>query len=261
MEDQEVFISVQEDNMKQKNYYPSIVVLANQLGKIEQNGGRIINKTELRNHMASTLNLSRYKCNSIIDVFLDLKLNEQGQNKDELYLLPVKQSFLKMLGSTAKYCINNLNILDFKIYCYLYNKYNIHKFYNHIENYYFSEKEIRQACGYNTNNANVINQFKQALITLEKLGLIDYNHKNVGRPGKHGTYHELYAVYDYSPVQKEALQETIDEKHELTDNLVQEAMLLENNLENAELTEAQKLYVEECEKAKALGRNNPWFMD
>lgn len=255
--DDHVLISVSKEHMSNKNYEPSVVVLANELGYVdEENQHRCISRAQLIAQMKSVLKLSKYKCGIILDVFVESGLIKQGDTKDELYLNLIQHSFLKLLMTTARYCLEHLSNNEFKIYCYLFNKYNMHIYYQHTENYFFSEKEVAEAIGYKGRNPNTVRMIKESLLTLRELGLIDYDLESIGRPGKHGTYHELYCVRDYSPVQTEALQQTIDECKQLPDELVRDAVVLGSDLSAAELTESQQQYLEEV-------RNNGivWRLD
>lgn len=260
--DDNVLISVDEEHMKEKNYDPGVIVVANGIGYIDNEKRRHFTRAELIAQMKTVLKLTKYKCGIILDVFIDAGIISEGENKNELYLNPIRHNFLKMLMTTAKYCLEHLSNNEFKIYCYLFNKYNMHIYYQHIENYFFSEKEVAEAIGYKGRNPNTVRMIKECLLTLRELGLIDYDLESVGRPGKHGTYHELYAVYDYSPVQTEALQQTIDECKQLPDEFVRDAVVLGNDLSAAELTENQQQYLNEVRKAKELGNNGSlWRLD
>lgn len=259
MVDDSVLISVDEKHMQQKNYEPGVMVVAKDIGYINQDNERYVNRSELIARMKEVLHLTKYKCSIILDVFIQSGLISQGKNKNELYLNPIKNNFLKILMTTARYCLEHLSSNEFKIYCYLFNKYNMHIYYHHYENYYFSEKEVAESIGYRGRNPNTTRMIKESLLTLKELGLIDYNEESVGRPGKHGIYHELYGVFEYSPVQERALQQTINENKALPDNLVVDAVTLGSDLSNIELTENQQRYLEEVQKAKELGRSaNIW---
>jgi hypothetical protein len=93
----------------------------------------------------------------------------------------------------------------------LLDKYELHlKYYKNGENYFFSKVQLLEGIGYSKNTktwAQAIN----ALNTLEELGFISYNHTAVGRPGKHGTYLELYWVNKYGKVQIKASEDLIKE--------------------------------------------------
>lgn len=250
--DENVLISVSDEHMKEKNYDPGVIVVANEIGYIDEEKRRHFTRAELIAQMKKVLKLTKYKCGIILDVFIDAGIISEDGDKNKLYLNPIRNHFLKILMTTAKYCLEHLSTNEFKIYCYLFNKYNMHLYYRHVENYYFSEKEVAEAIGYKGRNPQTVRMIKESLLTLRELGLIDYNIESVGRPGKHGTYHELYAVYDYSPVQVEAVQQTVDEFPLLEDvEILQDAAAL-----GAVLNDEQEKYLEEVNKAKELGNSS-----
>ena len=124
----------------------------------------------------------------------------------------LKTNFLKLLRSTTKFCIDGISDFAFKVYCYLFNKYNINQTYckHHKENFFFSKKQILADLGYSRGQDKLV-QLTNVLTLLQDLKMINYNEKGIGRPGNHGTYHELYKVNEYSPTQVRALNVTIEE--------------------------------------------------
>ncbi len=220
-----ILVSVAEDHMQIRNYEPGVAALASTFGRVEDDR-RIINRTELTDNMKKLFGLSKYKCKQIIDVLLETGLFEQGESVNELYVVQLTTNFLKMFVTTVRFCCEHLSTFTFKVYCYLFNKYNMHIYYQYNDNYFFSEKEILESIGY-SRNVNIRRRLKESLKILKKLGLIEYSEEAAGRPGKHGVYHELYAVYNYSPIQKNALQELVDEGEKLSPNIVSEAAAME----------------------------------
>lgn len=187
-----MLLDISDKVMKEKNYDMQVGVLANFTGYIDaEKECRVIPKVDFLDSMKKTLKLTKYKSKIIIETFLELGI--LTEDKDNYYLSPRKTSFLKLLVPTAKYCLDALSPLSFKVYCFLLNKYNINQFYKHQTNYFFSKKEILESLGYSDSGKNYT-MISEILATLSKIGLISYNTELVGRPGSHGLYHELYSV-------------------------------------------------------------------
>ena len=89
------------------------------------------------------------------------------------------------------------------------NKYDLHlAYFKGKDNYFFNKKELLEGVGYANSAANR-KRLDDALMLLEKLDYIHYNHQYVGRPGKHGLYLELYKVNKYGNAQIKSAKETI----------------------------------------------------
>lgn len=206
MDDKCIMLNVDKDNMKQKNYDLKVLAIANFQGYVDtERNCRVIDKKEFLANMKNVLKMTKHKCGIVTEALVELDIiREEGSN---YCLNPVTAPFLKLYAPTVKYLINNLSPFNFKLYCYLLNKYNINKAYNLMDNYFFSKKELLEVCGYSRAQKNLL-MLEQGLNTLEELALISYNHNSVGRPGKHGTYHELYWVSDAANAQITAAKET-----------------------------------------------------
>ncbi len=218
-----IMLDIHPDNMKEKNYNLRGMALSNFLGTVDlATNQRIIEKSEFIGQLKQILKLTKYKCKVIVQTFLDLNIIEEDNKY--YYINPVSSNFLKLVVPTARYCINNLSDFCFKVYCYMLNKYNIHMAYRHYENYFFSFKEVLNDLGY-SNYASNMNMLQQALTTLEELGFIEYEHEAKGRPGKHGTYHELYTVNQIAPVQVKAAKNYVNNGYEITDDIIEDVLL------------------------------------
>ncbi len=223
-----VFISVAKEHMKEKNYNPKAIVIAQDLGYIKE-GNRVIDRQEFTAYLQETLKMTKYKCKKVIDTFVDTGILLKDKIDDNLLIMPsLKGNFLRLLRSTTRFCLNGLSDFAFKVYCYLFNKYNINQTYQHNENFFFSKKQILEDLGYSRGQDKLI-QLNDALSILQDLHMISYNEEAVGRPGKHGTYHELYRVYEYNPTQVKALDVTIKELGtEVTEDLIADRKSIEN---------------------------------
>ena len=218
-----IMLDVHPEAMKEKNYNLRGVALSNFLGTVNPaTNQRAIDKQEFLSQLKQMLKLTKYKCKIIVQTFIDLNIIEEDDKY--YYFNPVSSNFLKLVVPTAKYCINNLSDFCFKVYCYMLNKYNIHVAYRHLENYFFSYKELLNDIGYSNSTVNM-NMLQQALTTLEELGFIEYEHIAQGRPGKHGTYHELYSVNQIAPVQIKAAKNYIENGYKVDEDILEDVLL------------------------------------
>lgn len=162
----------------------------------------MFSKSTFRSTLKNSLKIGYRKANKILDTFEELGcIYVEG---DECRLNKVSgNSFLKMDLRTMKYCLDNLSDANFKIYCYLFNKYNLHNAYKYEENYFFSKQELLDMLGYQKNGES-FKKVTSHLMTLRKLGLINFRDQWVCRG--QGRYYELHAVYPQSNVQIEMAQ-------------------------------------------------------
>ena len=210
MAKEEIFVDVSPDKMQIRNYDPYLTIASTRVGWGDSdNDYLIVPKTEYRAFLKKKLKLSQYKCNALIKVYIDLGMIKE--DKDYYYFYPARTRFISLTIPTAVYFLDNISDFVFKVYCWLLDKYELHlKYYKNGENFFFSKVQLLEGIGYSKNTktwAQAIN----ALNTLEELGFISYNHVAVGRPGKHGTYLELYWVNKYGKVQIKASEDLIKE--------------------------------------------------
>lgn len=187
----EMFLSMEEEKLKNKNYDISALALANMSGYVDKEiKKRVFRKSEFKGLLKERMGICSRKAEIILNTFRDIGCIEIDE--DICKLNPVNNSFLKLNFETAKYCVDFLTPLSFKVYCYLFNKYNIHKEYNYREGYYFSKKELLQITGYYYNNRNS-EMMETCLQTLVDVGLIE-----IGEPafryGHNGKFRALYKV-------------------------------------------------------------------
>lgn len=199
----EVMISVAPEHNKEKNYNgaPSVVsALVNHMYDVETKAVAV-EKALFRREMKKRWHLTKYKIDKIMDAYKMLEL--VTEDKNFYYFRPISSYFVKLPIETAIFCANHLSEFDFKLYCWLLNKYQWHP-----KNLYcFSFREIAREFGYNDSYAPNLNKIEEALRVLEKLGLIKYQHEAKGRMGSHGTYHMLYEVNTVTNVQIEQAEE------------------------------------------------------
>ena len=210
MKKKEIFVDVSPEKMQIRNYDPYLTVASTQVGWGDsKNDYLIVPKNEYRAFLKNKLKLSQYKCNALIKVYIDLDMIKE--DKDYYYFYPARTRFISLTIPTAVYFLDNLSDFVFKVYCWLLDKYELHlKYYKNGENFFFSKIQLLEGIGY-TKGTKVWAQTINALNTLEELGFIKYNHEAVGKPGKHGTYLELYWVNKYGSVQVKANKDLIKE--------------------------------------------------
>lgn len=187
-----ISLSIHPDKMKNKNYDISVVALATlDCEWLDDDKSRKIAKTEFRARLKTVLKMTNYKIKIVVNTLIDLRVMDEDDN---CYVInAVEAPFVRLNISTVRFCLENLDPLSFKVYCYLANKFNIHRTYGITENYFFSAAELISVIGYGRNHQSHIKMLG-ILELLEGIGLIQYSEESVGRPGKHGTYHELYNV-------------------------------------------------------------------
>lgn len=112
--EEEVFISVKDDHMTQRNYDPMLSLIASQTGYINETY-RVIEKTEFIRLLRERLKLTRYKAKTIIQIYIDLGLITED-NKYYRFN-PIQKYFIKITLSNAIYFIDNLSSYVFKVYC------------------------------------------------------------------------------------------------------------------------------------------------
>ena len=245
-----VLLEVHPNKMKNKQYNLQALGLANLQGYIDKKeDGRIINKKEFRKELKRILKITYYKIDVIIKTFVALEVLID-YDKDYWKINPVVAPYVKIPVATVKYCINQLSADNFKIYCYLLNKYNIHTYYNHKENYFFSGSELLEMMGYFANDQKNRLKIKSSLDVLEQLGFIEYNHQQIGRPGKHGVYYELYKVNDTGTVQKKTAQEWVDTHEYISVDVAEDILLPEVYIDDQ-----KKQRLENDLKQLTLGEN------
>lgn len=203
----DLLISVAEEHMQNKQYDPQLYLASYNKGYIvEQNGVtyHYVDKKELKKAIKDVLHKTYYKCTVLINTYIDLGLITET---DEFYVFnSVDKPFVGLTVDTVKFCLDYLNELPFKVYCYLMSKYVKHLYikekYNRNENYFFSKTEIALALGYTKQEKNIL-LIQRALTVLEDVGLVSFS-KSYQRPGHKGYYHELYWVRQYSKTQIKA---------------------------------------------------------
>lgn len=206
----DIRFNIEEEYMSNKIYNPLALSIIHLDGEWSKDIARkYINKTKFRGLLNEKFGMTRKTVKRFIDCMLKLGfLKEDGNN---FILENVEGIFTTLNSDIVRFCSDHFSDLDFKVYLYLVNKWNIHKKYNYDENYFFSHSEIAQIIGYSKNNVNSIRVVKECLMHLENEDLIKYNHTPIHRKGHNGVYMELYNVKTTAKTQKEALNETLEQ--------------------------------------------------
>lgn len=211
----ELHLNVDRNNMQIKNYMPLALGYGHIEGKWNGEINRkYIEKIKFRNMLKNQLKVSKNRVKIVIDTFIELGfLKDDGKN----YILEnVDGVYITLHADTVRFCLKHFSNLDFKVYCYLKNKWEIHEHYKYKENYFFSENDILEMLGYSKSARNHV-LIRESLLHLEKENLISFCHKSVGRPGYHGKYLELYYVNEFAASQVQARKQIVlDNVNEIT---------------------------------------------
>lgn len=187
--------NVSEENMKNKNYDLSIITMINEYIKNPYNqSNEKVKKNELEHYLMSTLDISRYKLNIIFKTLLSSKTIVKNDNF--YYLEEVEKPYIELSNKTARFFMNALSPLCFKVYCYLVWIKNKADSYVHKKECLFTIKEIIEGCGYSVCGKNY-NLITEVLETLKALKLVECSDESITVPGLQGYYKELYRVNEY----------------------------------------------------------------
>ena len=143
----------------------------------------------------STLDISRYKLNVILKILLNSKVLSKDDNF--YYLEEVEKPYIELSDKTARFFMDALSPLCFKVYCYLVWVKNKADNYVHKGECLFTVKEIIEGCGYSVCGKNYA-LITEMLETLKILKLVECSDESVTVPGFQGYYKELYAVNEYA---------------------------------------------------------------
>lgn len=187
--------NVSEENMKNKNYDLSIITMIDEYIKSPYNqSNEKVKKNELERYLMSTLDISRYKLNVILKTLLNSKVI--SKDNDFYYLEKIEKPYIELSDKTARFFMNALSPLCFKVYCYLVWVKNKADNYVHKGECLFTVKEIVEGCGYSVCGKNYA-LITEILETLKLLKFVECSDESVTVPGFQGYYKELYEVNEY----------------------------------------------------------------
>lgn len=209
------YIYVDKEYMKQRNYMVSVKAsLDNYCRQAQDADGRtirIISKKIFREVLRDGLKLGKKKIAAVIKTFVDLGiLIDYGES----YIISRKDSFLLLEPDTVRFCLDHLQELEFKVYCYLRSKYLQHIELNFVTPFEFTisgKGGLLEVCGYSPKSGNNRRKMLETLKILEKLNLIQiseaYPKQNCDMQYQ-GWYRTLIRVNDFSNVQEEIIHES-----------------------------------------------------
>lgn len=188
--------NVSEENMKNKNYDLTIITMIDEYIKNPYNqSNEKVKRNELERYLMSTLDISRYKLNVILKILLNSKVLSKDDNF--YYLEEVEKPYIELSDKTARFFMDALSPLCFKVYCYLVWVKNRADNYVHKGECFFTVKEVIEGCGYSVCGKNYA-LITEMLETLKILKLVECSDESVTVPGFQGYYKELYAVNEYT---------------------------------------------------------------
>ena len=196
-----VYIGIDSNLLKEKNYIIAAkCMLDNYYSYNDETKERTITKYLFKKKLREDLGLKRRKIDSIIEVFERLNVVELIDEKT--YLITKPQRYVLLEPWTAQFCIENLDNLGFKVYCFLLSKKETYRDLHLLKPYKFSnsgEKGLLNICGYTSSGLNNQKLNKQLKI-LGDTGLVDFTNSIPIRDKKGrwcGSYRELLDVRDY----------------------------------------------------------------
>lgn len=216
-----IYINVDLENTKNKHYQPMGLVIAQDMKTYNYSTEQWeIKKTKLKSAITNQFKMSAKTAKKILDAFLESGLLQEGETKGTVVMSPAKKGSNNavMYMDTARYCADNLSYDVFKTYCILFKHYKDHVDFGYKDYFQFSIKDLITWNGYGYDSDN-IRKFEEQLMTLRRVGLIDYPVKEGTdipyRPtkkdeeGKYQTdYIKLLKVNSYTDIQIQSLEET-----------------------------------------------------
>lgn len=176
MNKDQIWINVDEENLKNKKYQPLSLVLAQDLKIYNKETKQWeVKRTALQRAMREHFRIDARTIRKMIDVFIEVGLMKEGEMNGTIILPSAAEGShnIVMYMDTARYCAQNLNYEVFKTYCILFKHYREHVDFHHVNFYNFNYRDLLKECGYSYHSTN-IRKFEEHLMTLRRLGLIDY---------------------------------------------------------------------------------------
>ena len=196
-----IYIDIDPKLLKEKNYVIAAkCMLDNYYSYNNETKERTITKYLFKKKLREDLGLKRRKIDSIIEVFERSAVVEFIDEKT--YLITKPHHYALLEPWTAQFCIENLDDLGFKVYCFLLGKMETYRDLHLLKPYKFSnsgEKGLLTICGYSNTGANN-KRMNEQLKILGDTRLIDFTDPIPIRDKKGkwcGWYRELLDVRDY----------------------------------------------------------------
>ena len=196
-----VYIDINPELLKEKNYVIAAkCVLDNYYKYNDKTKERTITKYLVKKKLRDELGFKRGKITSIVEVFERTGVVELID--DKTYLITMPHHYVLLEPWTAQFCLESLDNIGFKIYCFLLGKMNMRRNLDLPQKYRFSingKNGLLELCGYADTGANN-KKVNEQLKILGDTRLVDFSDPvpMKDKKGKWcGWYRELLDVRDY----------------------------------------------------------------
>lgn len=194
-----VFLSVEEEYMRDRRYDMLALGVAYLQGRYDEGICRkLIQKGDLREVLREFLGYSNYKIKKCIAGLLDMGMLEEhaaAAAGKEYIIMPiaVQSNFVKVDSRIIERAMRELDSFSFKIYCYLYGKYQVNRMLNLPLGFRFSRAQLLSMSGYSycRNNLDKVDDALDKLVEGEYISCSD----GYAVKGKNGWYKELFSVF------------------------------------------------------------------
>lgn len=196
-----VYVDVNPELLKEKNYVIAAkCILDNYYKYNDKTKERTITKYLFKKKLREDLGYKRRKIDAITEAFERLGVVELIDEKTYLIIMP--HHYVLLEPWTAQFCIETLDNIGFKIYCFLLGKMAANRHFNLPQRYRFTingKKGLLSMCGYEDSGPNS-KKVNDQLKILGDTRLVDFT-RPVMVKKKDGTwrgwYRELLDVRDY----------------------------------------------------------------
>lgn len=189
-----VFLSIEEECMRDRRYDMLALSIAYLQGRYDEGMCRkLIPPSDLREVLREFLGYSNYKIKKCIDGLLDMGMLEEYDKEYVVMPTAVQSNFIKVDSHVIEKAMRELDSFSFKIYCYLYGKYQVNRMLNLPLGFRFSRAQLLDMSGYSycRNNLNKVDDALEKLIEGEYISCSE----GYAVKGKNGWYKELFSVF------------------------------------------------------------------
>lgn len=189
-----VFLSIEEECMRDRRYDMLALSVAYLQGRYDEGMCRkLIPPSDLREVLREFLGYSNYKIKKCIDGLLDMGMLEEHDKEYVVMPTAVQSNFVKVDSHVIEKAMRELDSFSFKIYCYLYGKYQVNRMLNLPLGFRFSRAQLLDMSGYSycRNNLNKVDDALEKLIEGEYISCSE----GYAVKGKNGWYKELFSVF------------------------------------------------------------------
>lgn len=189
-----VFLSIEEECMRDRRYDMLALSVAYLQGRYDEGMCRkLIPSSDLREVLREFLGYSNYKIKKCIDGLLDMGMLEECDKEYVIMPTAVQSNFIKVNSLVIEKAMRELDSFSFKIYCYLYGKYQVNRMLNLPLGFRFSRAQLLDMSGYSycRNNLNKVDDALEKLVKGEYISCSE----GYAVKGKNGWYKELFSVF------------------------------------------------------------------